>query len=62
MEQSTGHHLIQFNVSDLDKATKGFKPSYKIGEGDFGAFYKGTIKLSGKKNTRPYPTESRTCS
>ena len=49
MEQSPGHLLIQFNVSDLEKATKGFKPSYKIGEGDFGAFYKGIIKLSGKR-------------
>nr|XP_023879648.1 serine/threonine-protein kinase PCRK1-like [Quercus suber]POE76637.1 putative serine/threonine-protein kinase pbl8 [Quercus suber] len=49
MEQSPSHLLIQFNVSDLEKATKGFKPSYKIGKGDFGAFYKGTIKLSGKR-------------
>ncbi|KAK7848641.1 putative serine/threonine-protein kinase pbl8 [Quercus suber] len=48
MEQSPGHNLIQFNLSDLEKATKGFKSSYKIGEGDFGAFYRGTIKLSGK--------------
>nr|XP_023921523.1 serine/threonine-protein kinase PCRK1-like [Quercus suber] len=48
METSPGHNLIQFNLSDLEKATKGFKSSYKIGEGDFGAFYRGTIKLSGK--------------
>jgi len=49
MKQSAGDHLIQFNVSDLEKATKGFKPSYKIREGEFGAFYKGTLKQSGKK-------------
>ena len=48
MEQSPGHYLIQFSLSDLEKATKCFKSSYKIGEGDFGAFYRGTIKLSGK--------------
>ncbi|XP_050246047.1 serine/threonine-protein kinase PCRK1-like [Quercus robur] len=48
MERSPGHNLIQFNLSDLEKATKGFKSSYKIGEGDFGAYYRGTIKLSGK--------------
>ncbi|XP_075670359.1 putative serine/threonine-protein kinase PBL8 [Castanea sativa] len=48
MEQSPGHNLIQFNLSDLEKATKGFKSSYKIGEGEFGAFYRGTIKISGK--------------
>nr|XP_023879647.1 serine/threonine-protein kinase PCRK1-like [Quercus suber]POE76636.1 putative serine/threonine-protein kinase pbl8 [Quercus suber] len=49
MEQSPGHILIQFTLSDLKKATKSFKSSYKIGEGDFGAFYRGTIKLSGKR-------------
>ena len=49
MKRSAGDHLIQSNVSDLEKATKGFKPSYKIREGEFGAFYKGTLKQSGKK-------------
>ena len=49
MKQSASDQLIQSNVSDLEKATKGFKPSCEIREGEFGAFYKGTLKQSGKK-------------
>ena len=46
--QSPGH-LIEFKISELEKATKHFDPSRKIGESDFGGFYKGSIKLCGKK-------------
>ncbi|KAH7284546.1 hypothetical protein KP509_34G059000 [Ceratopteris richardii] len=32
-----------FSLKELEIATQGFRPSYKIGEGGFGVVYKGTL-------------------
>ncbi|KAL5569367.1 hypothetical protein UlMin_025942 [Ulmus minor] len=38
-----------FEVSELEKATRGYRPSRKIVDGEFGGFYKGIIKKSDAK-------------
>lgn len=41
--------LSSFKFTEVKKATRRFKSSRKIGQGEFGGLYKGTIKQDKEK-------------